>query len=158
MTKSRFPLERLVWATLLFIAIGAALFFARFAGMMQGKFLWEKMRSRSLTVDKQSLVAQLETARAAIPPAEIAALKRKGLTHPITQLRAALLKYPPRIPQQGVLGGTMGFHDADDIRFLGDGWVFAGFDDGHITGKALLRYEVSEGGKISWKLVGSVLD
>lgn len=152
MKKTRPIGERIIFVVLAACLLGGTLFFMRQTKNLRVELAQEKRVNRDLTT-------QLETARASgIPREEIVELKRKGLSQPMAQLLEDLEKHPPRIPQRGVLGGTMGFHDADDIRFLGDGWVFAGFDDGHILGKALLRYEVKDGGKISWKLVGSVLE
>lgn len=59
------------------------------------------------------------------------------------------------IPVDGVLGGTMGFHARDEIHVLGDRWVFAPFEDGHIGGHMLLEYSVDRSGKIHWTVLAT---
>lgn len=80
-------------------------------------------------------------------------LERLGLERPVQALVEDLLSRPALIPFEGVAGGTMGFHDRSDIRVLGRRWVIAGFDDGHIAGRMLLRYEVGPEGGIRWEVM-----
>lgn len=60
------------------------------------------------------------------------------------------------IPYEGVLGGKMGFYDDKKIFILSDKWVLAWFDDGHIAGYMLLKYQLNKNG-ISWKAIDSYL-
>lgn len=83
---------------------------------------------------------------------------KKGLRDPNKDIRADLIKHNELIPYKGVLGGTMKFNSDKDIYILSAKWVRAYFDDGHIGGWILLEYQVSDGGKILWKVVGSYLD
>ena len=87
----------------------------------------------------------------------IAELKRKGLADPVSDLRADLKRHPELIPYKGSLGGTMGFHFPDKIHVLSSQWVLAYFEDGHIGGYMLLKFEVTDKGLISWTTADSFL-
>jgi len=83
---------------------------------------------------------------------DIQRLQRKGLKNPETDLLNDLnRKQGELIPTEGVLGGTMAIRDA---RILNDRYALAYYEDGHIAGNMILRYEVSNG-KISWKVLDS---
>lgn len=83
---------------------------------------------------------------------DIQRLKRKGLKNPETDLMNDLSrKQSQLIPTEGVLGGTMAIRDT---RILNDRYAMAYYEDGHIGGYMLLKYEVNNG-KISWKVVDS---
>jgi hypothetical protein len=82
-------------------------------------------------------------------------LKIKNVDNPISYLKNDLMERKDLIPYQGVLGGTMGFHDKNGIRVLNRKWVYARFDDGHIGGEMLLEYSISGDGKIDWKIIES---
>ena len=77
---------------------------------------------------------------------------------PLHTICRDLLAKPELIPYDGVLGGTMGYLDQNNIRILNDKWVVARFEDGHISGKMLLRFEIDNDSKISWKVIDSYLD
>jgi hypothetical protein len=74
------------------------------------------------------------------------------------RLAADLHRHPELIPYKGVHGGTMGFYEAASVRVLGPRWVVAPFEDGHIAGKALLRYRIRSDGKVDWQLLRSYLE
>lgn len=80
-------------------------------------------------------------------------LKEKGLT--VAGLKADLLKRSDLIMHKPVLGGSMNFNEAG-IHVLTDKWVAAEFDDGHINGYTLLKYDV-KAGKLNWSVVDSYL-
>jgi len=82
---------------------------------------------------------------------DLAYLRGRGLSNPVTDLRADLLRNPELIPLEGVLGGTMRFSE-DGVRVLNRRWVLAYFEDGHNAGDVLLRYTVKNG-KITWKVM-----
>lgn len=84
-------------------------------------------------------------------------LREKGLSDPEKQILDDLAKHPEIIKEEGVLGGTMGFYDMSSAVILNEKWVYAPYDDGHITGYMVAEYSVSGGGKISWKVIKSVL-
>ena len=81
-------------------------------------------------------------------------LQNKELKHPVEDLVADLKKNKEIIPQKGVLGGTMAF---EDVQFLGSRWAVASISDGHILGLALLKYRVSDDGRITWNVVDSYI-
>lgn len=89
---------------------------------------------------------------------EIARLKDLGLPDPVADLKADLTSHPEIIPYEGVLGGRMSFYDKDAMVFLPGSYVYAPADDGHYEVHALLRYEVSQGGAIRWRLVDARKD
>lgn len=83
---------------------------------------------------------------------DIQRLKRKGLNNPESELMNDLSrKQNELIPTKGVLGGTMAIRDT---RILNDRYALAYYEDGHIGGYMLLKYEVKDG-KISWTVVDS---
>lgn len=84
-------------------------------------------------------------------------LQRKGFTGQLKDIAADLKMHNVLIPYKGILGGTMGFYGDNDIHILTNRWVFANFQDGHISGYMLLRYDINNG-SISWKVIDSYLD
>jgi hypothetical protein len=88
---------------------------------------------------------------------KIAQLKKQGLSEPLNDIITDLSKHMELIPFKGVLGGTMGFYDLENI-IVTSNEVFAPFDDGHIMGYMLLKYQVSSEGKISWKVLDAYLE
>lgn len=93
----------------------------------------------------------------AITAKEMQELKSKGLKNPIKDIRLDLMAHNDLIPYKGVLGGSMQF-SSDDIYILSDRWVRAYFDDGHMVGWVTLEYTVSDGGKITWKVIASGME
>ena len=89
---------------------------------------------------------------------DIKAMQRLGLENPKLDLRTNLTQQGKLIPFRGVLGGKMGFYSFDGIKILNRQWVVAPFDDGHVSGQALLNYEVRAGGKISWRIIEATID
>jgi len=84
-------------------------------------------------------------------------LQREGFTGQLKDIVADLKMHTELIPYKGILGGTMGFYGDNDIHVLTNRWVFAYFQDGHISGYMLLRYNINNG-SISWKVIDSYLD
>jgi len=84
-------------------------------------------------------------------------LQRKGFTGQLKDIVADLKMHPELIPYKGILGGTVGFYSDNDIHILVNRWVVAYFEDGHISGHMLLRYEINSG-SISWEVIDSYLD
>ncbi|ARS36201.1 hypothetical protein [Pontibacter actiniarum] len=81
---------------------------------------------------------------------DIQRLQRKGLENPEAALKNDLnRKQDKLIPTDGVLGGSMAIRDS---RILNDRYAMAYYEDGHIGGYMILKYEVSNG-NISWKVI-----
>lgn len=51
----------------------------------------------------------------------------------------------------------MGFYDPEGVRILSPRWVLADFEDGHVNGKALLKYQLDKDGAITWTLLDAYL-
>ncbi|MDX5420932.1 MAG: hypothetical protein LPK14_01660 [Hymenobacteraceae bacterium] len=83
---------------------------------------------------------------------DIQRLKRKGLKNPESDLMNDLnRKQSKLIPTEGVLGGTMAIRDT---RILNDRYALAYYEDGHIGGYMILKYDVNNG-NINWTVVDS---
>jgi len=126
-----------------------------------------KEREKILSEDIQSLRARLQNygilahftglSFDGLSYREVEELRGKGLKDPINDLIADLRKHRDLIPYKAVLGGTMNFYFEDLIHVLSSKNVLAYFEDGHIGGHMLLEYHVLDGGKISWKVIDSLL-
>ena len=104
---------------------------------------------RQTAVHGRSDASPLAKLRDGLRRDEIEVLKGQGLTDPVREIKADLMRHPELIPIPAVLGGQMGFYREDDIRILDEHWVYAEFEDGHIGGAALLAYRVKDG-HIRW--------
>jgi len=87
----------------------------------------------------------------------IEGLTKKGLSNPIVDIVSDLIKHKELIPYKGVLGGTMDFYERE-VWILNKKWVFAYFEDGHYGGYLLLEYNVTDDGKILWKVITDMKD
>ncbi len=88
---------------------------------------------------------------------QIEDLQKMGLPDPVSNLRENLAADPGIIESRGVLGGAMGFYFMDGIHILNKRWVFAYFEDGHLAGAMLLRYEIHDEGEISWEVLDETI-
>lgn len=83
---------------------------------------------------------------------DIQKLRKKGLRNPEVDLLNDLnRKQGQLIPREGVAGGTMAIRDS---RILNDRYAMAYYEDGHIGGYMILKYEVNNG-NITWRVVDS---
>ena len=83
---------------------------------------------------------------------DIQKLRKKGLRNPEVDLMNDLnRKQRQLLPKEGVMGGTMTIRDS---RILNDRYAMAYYEDGHIGGYMILRYEVNNG-NITWRVVDS---
>ena len=117
---------------------------------------WKNAEQRAERAERLS-VAPIKQ-RVLLADFEIAQLKDLGLQDPVADLKADLTSRPEIIPYEGVLGGKMAFYDKDAMVFLPGRYVYAAGDDGHYEVHALLRYEVSQGGSIRWRLIDARKD
>ncbi|MGM0507991.1 MAG: hypothetical protein ACQERZ_02375 [Fusobacteriota bacterium] len=83
-------------------------------------------------------------------------LKRKGYKKGVDGIIEDLIENNDIIPYEGVLGGNMNFYNENRIFVLSDKWVMAYFDDGHIAGNLLLKYDLTKN-KVNWKVIDSYL-
>jgi hypothetical protein len=88
--------------------------------------------------------------RPGLSSSEILRFREKGLEDPVAEIKESLQKQKELIPVEGVVGGTMDFHET---HILTSRWVLAYFEDGHVGGHMLLEYDVSDEGEISWKFI-----
>lgn len=83
---------------------------------------------------------------------DVQRLKQKGLSQPETDLMNDLMrKQRQLIPAKAVVGGTMAIRD---VRILNDHYAMAYYEDGHIGGNMILKYEVSNG-NVTWQVLDS---
>jgi hypothetical protein len=87
---------------------------------------------------------------------EIAGLRRRGVANPAQAIREALARHPELVPFKGVQGGRM-FFDTTNVTLLRGGWVYAGFEDGHVGGYAILETQV-EGDGVRLKPLAAFVD
>lgn len=117
--------------------------------------LEEKYQFSQTTIDQlNKKIAKLEQELQSCPSPPV--LEINNIDNPIDYLKKDLIKRKDLIPYKGVLGGTMGFYDENNIHVLNRRWVFAHFEDGHIGGQVLLEYEILKDGKINWKVMDSL--
>jgi len=124
-----------------------------------GKLLEEKIQKDSQIKELTDRIGQYEEIVRNMPnfdPAKAAAWQGRGLIPDGKKIAADLVKHPELIPFPAVLGGTMGFYDPEQIYVLTNQWVVAGFEDGHIGGYLLLRYDQKED-QIIWKVLDGYL-
>lgn len=57
------------------------------------------------------------------------------------------------IKMQSVLGGTMYF---SNIRILNGRWILAIYEDGHVQGVSLIRYDATADSSINFKVLDSI--
>lgn len=70
---------------------------------------------------------------------------------------ADLVRHPELIPYPGVAGGTMRFWPGQS-RVLSPRWVYAYFEDGHVSGHALLEFTRRADGTIAWRRLAAAED
>lgn len=79
-------------------------------------------------------------------------LSRLGITNPEKFVENALRKRVDLIPSEAVLGGTMNF---GKIQLLGNKWVIADYNDGHIQGRTIFEYLVNDKKAVEFKILAS---
>jgi hypothetical protein len=162
--------ERIVWILITLALVISVLVLWRIHSTYDSRLAdaleWERAMTIQIEDVKDSLketqeLLQLEQKSSAGLPKlydwELKRLREKGLEDPVNDLIADLMEHPELIPYQGILGGQMGFYSANQIHVLTPKWVFASFDDGHMSGHMFLEYQVSPGGRISWRVVDSYI-
>ena len=79
-------------------------------------------------------------------------LRAIGISDPENHIKQALYKSPQLIPLKAVLGGEMHFNE---ILLLGNEWLIADYEDGHIQGKAIFRYLINDDNEVVFELIDS---
>jgi len=79
-------------------------------------------------------------------------LTRQGITNPEKFIENALQKRTDLIPSEAVLGGTMNFRK---IQLLGNKWLIADYNDGHIQGRAIYEYKLNDKKELLFKMLAS---
>ena len=64
----------------------------------------------------------------------------------------ALRERTDLIPLKPVLGGTMRFVR---IQLLGEKWLIADYEDGHIRGRSIYEYRFNEDGEVDFRKIAS---
>lgn len=80
-------------------------------------------------------------------------LIESGITNPSEFIENSLREKTELIPLKAVLGGTMNF---GKIQLLSNEWLIAGFDDGHVQGKAIYKYKFNDKGELEFVLLDSI--
>lgn len=75
-----------------------------------------------------------------LEPYMLESMKRAGISDP-SRLIDDLKKNPSVIPEEAVLGGTMGF---TQVALINEHWVYGSYEDGHIAGAAIFQWEVKD--------------
>jgi hypothetical protein len=156
--------ERFFWIGLTIILVFSTLVLLLVNISYKGKLIVTQQHEKMLITEiedlKNSLTEneKLLESQPKLTSWDIKRLKKKGLQDPIKDIVADLMKHKELIPYKGVLGGTMGFYYENNIHILTPKWVFTYFEDGHIFGHMLLEYQVSNDGRISWRVIDSYLE
>lgn len=77
-----------------------------------------------------------------------------GVKNPKEFIISSLRNKPELIPIEAVLGGTMRF---GKIQVLSNEWLIADYNDGHIQGKAIFSFKLSNKGELEFKLIKSII-
>lgn len=87
------------------------------------------------------------------PDIHASGMVKQGISNPAQYIMQSLQDRTDLIPMEGVLGGNMAFRK---MELLGEKWIIAEFDDGHILGRAIYAYNWNKGSnKIEFKLLDS---
>ena len=79
-------------------------------------------------------------------------LTRKGIKNPEKFVESSLRKRTDLIPSEAVFGGTMNF---GKIQLLGNKWVIADYNDGHIQGRSIYEYQLNDKKELIFKVLAS---
>ncbi len=105
---------------------------------------------KKILMEKDIEPEVLESPQWYYPETDSRALLENGIENPEEHIKDALRKRLDLIPMEAVLGGTMHY---SNIQLLGDQWVIADFEDGHVYGKAILDYTVDNKNEVKFKLI-----
>ena len=75
-----------------------------------------------------------------------------SIENPESFITDALKKKPELIPLKPVVGGTMEFRN---VKVLTEDWVLGVYDDGHIEGKSIYKYQLQPNGTLEFTHITS---
>ena len=84
-----------------------------------------------------------------------ASLVKKGIINPEQFVETSLRNNPELIPIDAVLGGTMHF---GKIQLLGKNWIIAEYDDGHVLGRSIYKFELKSNNELEFKVLDSTVN
>lgn len=76
-----------------------------------------------------------------------------GISNPVEFVENALREKTELIPLEAILGGTMHF---GKIQLLSSEWLIAEFDDGHIWGRGIYKFNLNDQGELEFELLHSL--
>lgn len=76
----------------------------------------------------------------------------QSLKYNVDFIKNALKEQTSLIPKKAVLGGKMHF---GPMKVLGNNWIIAQYEDGHVQGVSIYRYELNEDSAFSFRLLDS---
>lgn len=80
-------------------------------------------------------------------------LLKQGINDPAQYIKQSLKERRELMPAEGVLGGNMAFRR---MELLGQKWIIAEYDDGHIQGRSIYTYQWNAAdNKIEFELLDS---
>mgnify|MGYP002356525675 FL=1 len=86
---------------------------------------------------------------------EGASLVKKGIENPEQFVETSLRNNLELIPLDAVLGGTMRF---GKMQLLGKNWIIAEYDDGHILGRSIFKFELNSDNELEFKELDSIVN
>lgn len=78
--------------------------------------------------------------------------KFNSIENPKAFIKNSLKEQPEKIPLKPEVGGTMVFRE---VKVLTEGWVLGTYDDGHVQGKSIYRYQLKPDGTLEFTLIAS---
>jgi len=87
---------------------------------------------------------------------DIKRFQKKGLTNPEDDILDNLTKQAQLIKFEPQPGVSWRF-DKNETIILSNRWIFTKFDEGHMLGSMLLKYNV-DNGSITWEVISQYLD
>lgn len=103
-----------------------------------------------IVMEKEKHLSSSETPQWFYPETDARKLFESGIENPEAYIKNALLEKTDLIPMDAVLGGTMHYNN---IQLLGDQWLIVDFEDGHVYGKAIVKYTIGENNEVAFKII-----
>lgn len=78
--------------------------------------------------------------------------KSFGIENSSEYIEKQLTEHTDLIPLKALLGGTMRY---TQIKVLNEKWILAHYEDGHIAGQSIYKYDLNKNGDIDFTLLDS---